>query len=300
MLSVRGKLLILILLCFSISLSAQRITLKGGFVKDSLKIGEDITFWMSVTYPEEIELTLPDTTFNFEPFEYSSKQYFEGAVLNGLVKDSAIYTLQSFEIDPVQYLSLPAFIINPKRDTTVIEMDLDSIFLQELVAQVSDTTQLKVNVDYQNVRRQFNYPLLWIIIGVLVILTIAGFLIFGKKIQRTFKLRRLRKAYIRFSEKLSNDIHLLRKDPEIALAEKVVSDWKKFLELLEDVPFSKLTTKEIMALEHTAELKDTLKSIDRSVYGKKENAELFKDFQAIEDFTQHRYQLIIDQIKNTK
>ncbi|MFT6882830.1 MAG: hypothetical protein ACJAVY_001629, partial [Marinoscillum sp.] len=153
---------------------------------------------------------------------------------------------------------------------------------------------------YQNVRRQFNYPLLWIIIGVLVILTIAGFLIFGKKIQRTFKLRRLRKAYIRFSEKLSNDIHLLRKDPEIALAEKVVSDWKKFLELLEDVPFSKLTTKEIMALEHTAELKDTLKSIDRSVYGKKENAELFKDFQAIEDFTQHRYQLIIDQIKNTK
>jgi hypothetical protein len=55
-----------------------------------------------------------------------------------------------------------------------------------------------------------------------------------------------------------------------------------------------------MALEHTAELKDTLKSIDRSVYGKKENAELFKDFQAIEDFTQHRYQLIIDQIKNTK
>ncbi len=68
--------------------------------------------------------------------------------------------------------------------------------------------------------------------------------------------------------------------------------------MLEDKPYTKLTTKEIMMLEYTKELKETLRNIDRSVYGRVPNEELYKEFQAVEDFTQHRYSVITDQIKN--
>ncbi|MFY0607133.1 MAG: hypothetical protein JXR10_10475 [Cyclobacteriaceae bacterium] len=300
MLNVRGKLFTLIVLLTMLDLSAQKITLKGGFVEDSLKIGENINFWMSAKYPESFELILPDTTYDFTPFEFSRKEYFEGKIINGEIFDSAVYTLQSYEIDPVQYLTLPAFLIKENGDSTRITMDTDSIYFYELIPQVTDTTSLKTNIAYLDVSSQFNYPMMWIILGVLLILAIGGYLIFGSKVRKYFKLRSLRKAYISFSEQLTLNIRALKSSPDQELAEKTLSNWKMFLEKLEERPFSKLTTKEIMNLGFTSELNGTLKSIDRSVYGAKVNEELYKDFQAVEDFTQHRYSIVIDQIKNEK
>ncbi len=297
---MRGKLFTFILLSTVINLSAQKISLKGGFVKDSLKIGENISFWMSARYPEEFELILPDTTFDFSPFEFSAKEYFEGRIINGDILDSAVYTLQSYEIDPVQYLTLPAFLIKSNGDSTKISMGLDSIFLTELIPQVTDTTSLKTNIAFLDVPSQFNYPMMWIVLGILLVLLVGGYLIFGSKVRKTLKLRRLRKAYVNFSERLTLNIRDLKDTPDQHIAEKTLSDWKVFLEKLENRPFSKLTTKEIMNLGFTSELNGTLKSIDRSVYGAKLNGDLYKDFQAIEDYTQHRYTVVTDQIKNEK
>ena len=78
------------------------------------------------------------------------------------------------------------------------------------------------------------------------------------------------------------------------------NQWKNYLERLELQPFSKLTTKEILALEFTSELKEALRNIDRSVYGNHRDAELYKSFQDIEDFTQHRFHMKIEDIKNGK
>ena len=95
--------------------------------------------------------------------------------------DSTVYTVQSFEIDKVQYLQLPAIILNGS-DSTVINTPLDSIFLTELAPFVSDSTSLKKNLAYQNVNTQFNYPLLYYVLGGLILLTIILLLIFGKRI----------------------------------------------------------------------------------------------------------------------
>lgn len=298
MYDVRDKLTIsILLLVLTLTSVAQEVKVSGGFIEDGMKLGENIHYWMSVRYPAELELLLPDSNYNFSPFEFAAKNYYPSRLSGNIILDSAVYTLQSYEIDKVQYLDLPAFILKDG-DTTTIRAAQDSVLFFELVKEVTDTTSLKENLAYQEVNSQFNYPLFGIILGSLVIIGIVCFLIFGKRVRRALKLRKLKKEYIRFSDRLTGHIDSLKKQPEWQTAEKAVSDWKRFLEMLEDKPYTKLTTKEIMMLEYTKELKETLRNIDRSVYGRVPNEELYKEFQAVEDFTQHRYSVITDQIKN--
>ncbi|MEQ8473205.1 MAG: hypothetical protein RIC35_18560 [Marinoscillum sp.] len=297
--NVQDRLIIFILvLALSLSGFGQQIKVTGGFVQDSLKVGEDIQYWLTAEYPENIDLILPDTLFSFEPWEFSGKQYFPSRIKGDLILDSAVYSLQSYEIDKVQYLSLPAFVINKSGDTTGVKSSRDSIFFFEMAPLVSDTTKLKTNLAYQKVSGLINFPLIWIILGALVVILVLTYFIFGKRIRKALKLRKLKKEYVAFSEQLTVNIRSLKNGPDLKIAELAISQWKQFLEKLENRPFSKLTTKEIMALEYTSELNGTLKNIDRCVYGGKSEDTLYKDFQSIEDFTQHRYSVIVDQIKN--
>lgn len=278
---------------------AQEISVKGGFVQDSVKIGEDIQYWLTASYPKSLDLVLPDTLYDFSPWEFSDKRYFPSQLKGGQVFDSAVYVLQSYEIDPVQYLSLPAFILKNKNDTVSIKAAMDSLFFQTLIPAKADTIRLKTNTVYKEVSSLINYPLIWIIGAALLVIAIVVFLVFGKRIRKMFKLRKLKKEYLKFSEQLTQQIRTLKKEPTQKTAENSLVQWKLFLEKMENRPFSKLTTKEIMSLDYTSELKDTLKNIDRCIYGGISDENLYKSFQAIEDFTQHRYSVITDQIKNS-
>ncbi len=275
----------------------QEIKVRTGFVQDSLGIGEPVQFWLSANYPAEIEVILPDSAYDFSPFEIIGRTFTPTFAEGNMAYDSAVYTLQSFEIDLVQYLSIDALILEGA-DTVVLTSDPDSIYFRELVAAVTDTTQLKTNLAYREVDGVFNYPL-WSFIALgIFILMILTLIIFGKKIARNFRLKKLRKEYEQFSYKISLHINNLKEEPAPQVAENALSDWKKYLERLEKVPYSKFTTKEILAFDNNQELKDTLKIIDRTVYGKVEQKEIFKSFQDIEDFTQHRYTMALDRIKN--
>ncbi|MEQ9467101.1 MAG: hypothetical protein RLN88_06780 [Ekhidna sp.] len=296
----RGKhwVLIVALLC-SLHLSAQEVSVRGGFVEDSLLIGQDVNFWMAATYPPEMEMVFPDSLYSFAPFEFSDKTYFPTKVKNGLAYDSTVYIIQSFEIDQVQYLWLPAIILN-NRDTTIINTPLDSIFLTELAPVVSDTTKLKTNVDYQTVERTFNYPLLYYILGGLILIIIILLLIFGKQIIKWFKLRRLRIQFEQFDVIFSDYVKKLKVDPDPELAERALVFWKSYQQRLEKLPFSVLTSKEILGYDFAGELEKPLKSIDRVVYGKRVDENIFQDFLQIENFTQHRYSKKVEEIKDGK
>lgn len=298
--NVQDKLFIFFIgLLISLASYGQKITVKGGFVQDSVRIGENIDYWLTASYPESIDLILPDTLYSFSPWEFSSKSYYPSRLVDGIVYDSAVYTLQSYEIDQIQYLSLPAMIVNSIDDTVKVLGNKDSIFFSTSLPLEADTLKLKKNLAYQNVETKINFPLIWIISGVLLLLIIIGLLVFGKKLQQMYKLKKLKKEYINFSEQLTQNIRSLKDAPDQLLAEITLTHWKVFLEKMEKKPFTKLTTKEIMYLDYTNELNGTLKNIDRCIYGGFFDQNLYKDFQAIEDFTQHRYTVITDQIKNS-
>lgn len=300
MLEEQGKRFIMLLtLLVSINLSAQEITVRGGFVQDSLLIGQDVQFWMTASYPPELEMAFPDSLYSFTPFEFSSKNYYPTTLKGMLAFDSTIYTIQSYEIDKIQFLKLPAIILSGT-DSTVIQTPLDSIFLTELAPMVSDSTKLKENLAYQNVDTQFNYPLMYYILGGFILLTIILLLIFGKRILKWLKLRKLKKQYQQFSEIFGSYITKLKVDPAPELAEKALVSWKGYQQRLDKVPFSVMTTKEILNNEFTQEIESPLRSIDRVVYGKRIQEDIFQDFQQIEDFTQERYSKKVEEIKDGK
>lgn len=299
--NVQGRFFSMIMvLLLGLSTHAQQLDIRGGFVEDSLRIGETVHFYLVAKYPASLEVMLPDTTFDFSPFEYADKEFYPSELRDGMVLDSAIYMLQSYEIDPTQYLSLPGFVIDAAGDSTMITTKPDSIFFSEMVPMVTDTTRLKTNMAYQDVSKEVNTPLIGIILGTLAILVIGVWLIFGKRIRKALKLRKLKKDYQQFSDQLTLNIRQLKEAPERQLAERTIANWKLFLERMESRPFSKLTTREIMSLDYTEELKGVLKNIDRCIYGRQVDENMYKDFQAIEDFTQHRYSVVTDQIKNSK
>lgn len=296
----RGRLLLLIFgITFTFHIDAQEVKVKGGFLEDSLLLGQDMGYWITASYPKDLEMIFPDTLSDFSPFEFSSKKYFPTKEKEGIAFDSTIYFLQSYEIDLVQYLKLSAVILNDG-DSTVLETPLDSIYFSELAPFASDTTQLIKNTSYQNVSKQFNFPLLYIVLGGLLLLIIIILLIFGKRFIQYFKLRKLRKEYEKFSESLTQYIHQLKENPEFNAAENALTLWKAYQEKLENWPFTSFTTKEILKLDFTKEIEDPLKSIDRLVYGKRDTDNVYQDFQQIEDFTQHRYSKKVEEIKNGK
>lgn len=291
-----GRFLVGLFLVCSLQVSSQEIKVNGGFVEDSLLIGQDVNFWVTASYPASLEMVFPDSNFNFSPFEYSSKKYFPTKSENDVAFDSTVYTIQSYEIDLVQYLLLPTVILEGK-DSTVINTPLDSIFFTELAPMVSDTTKLIANTNYSLVDTQFNFPLFYYVIGGLVALCVILLIIFGKRIIRFFKLRKLRKNFENFSGQLAGYIQKMKVEPEYTLVEEALVFWKKYQEGLDKTPFTKLTTKEILKNTDAKELEKPLMSIDRLVYGKRPTDTVFQDFQQIEDFTQYRYNKKVEEIK---
>ncbi len=295
---MQGKLsFFLVFLTGFSTINAQDLNINAGFLEDSLSIGEEVHFWITAKYNEETEILFPDSNYNFTPWEYLSKYYEPTRLIDSKAIDSTVYSIQSFEIEKVQYLELPVIILD-EQDSITVFSPKDSILFRDLVEVVSDTTQMKSNFNYQYVKRIFNFPLLWIIIGTLALILLIGYVLFGNKIRRKLKIRRLRRDYLKFNEKLSYYISKLKEDQSTLITEEAVSYWKKYCEKLEKEPFSKLTTSEILRYDYTGELSDALHSIDRSIYGGIIDHQIYKSFQSIEDFTQNRYDRKLEQLKH--
>jgi hypothetical protein len=277
--------------------NGQEIVVKGAFVNDSIRIGEPVQYWLTARYPAPVDLFLPDSTYDFSPFEFFSRTFYETKVQGELAFDSVVYSLQSFEIDPVQYLRLPS-VVYSKKDTLRVFASLDSIYFRDMVPVATDTTALKVNTQYQRLARQFNSPLVMILLGVLVVIGLIVLLVFGKKIKRHFQLKRMAKAHGQFTDEMLNLIEKLKLSGDPTVAEHALSVWKKYQERIEKQPFSKLTSKEIVAYDFAAELYEPLRMIDRCVYGKIPSAKVFQDFQHLQGFCDLRYKHIVEQIKH--
>src|SRR5688572_11045703 len=187
--------------CFSI---AQDVIVRGGFFMDSLRVGDETGFYLSATYPSNVNVIFPDSTFDFSPFEFNSKRYYPTRTTDGKSYDSVIYYISTFEVDRIQRLSLPVFQLNPQ-DCTNYTSNIDTVLLTELAKNMPDTLTaqnlpLKVNTIYEDVPYLFNYPILFISIGVLLVVVAIVWVVFGRKIRRHFTLKKMSKAHQRFLE----------------------------------------------------------------------------------------------------
>lgn len=296
----RSIVLFSILWAASLTLSAQDVKVHGEFFADSLIIGDETRFSLTAKYPSKINILFPDSTFNFAPFEFYRKEYFPTRSADGNSYDSVIYYLSTFEVDRVQTLSLPVFQLNPQ-DCTVYQSNVDSILLTQLVGEIPDTVTvdklpLKVNIAYQNVPWLFNYPVFALVCVALAILTLGAWLLFGKRIRKHFRMKRMLKAHQKFIELYSQQVAAVKASFSPVTTETAMSQWKKYMEQLEGKPYTKLTTKETARLEPDETLKKNLHTLDGAIYG--HNTSVIESLQNLMEFADQRFARKLEELKH--
>lgn len=277
------------------SLSGQEINPRGYFSKDTILIGEHVDFTVVVNYPRSMEVLFPDSSYNFYPFEFLKKSYLNTVSDITSSNDSVVYKLTTFELDSLQELSVPIFLLI-NGDSTEIKSNSDNLFVQQIIVENIDSLIVKETIDYQSVSRAFNYPYLLIALGIMLILAILVAFFFGKEIKRRFKLYRLRRTHLKFLEKFGGMQNAGFKSSKEA--ENILGFWKAYLERLEGMPYTKLTTREIVTFHENNDFKETLQTMDSNIYGEYKSSDINRLVTKLKEFGIDRFIQKIDEVKH--
>lgn len=283
-------------------LRAQDIKVSTHFSTDSVKAGEPVDFYLVAKHGANMNILFPDSTYAFTPFEILNKRYMATHTIDGVSYDSAIYTLATYEIDPVQTLKLPVFILQ-KKDCVTVYSQSDTVYFKNVVKAVADSVKLdklplKTNIDYWKVKWQLNYLLVSIIGGVLLVVLIVVWIIFGKRIRRYFVEKRLFKNHQLFLQQYNTATEKVKENFSPALAEAAVLIWKRYLETMSEKPYTKYTSKEIIRLEKDAALGNALHTIDRMVYGRI-NESSWDAFTFLKEYSEKQFEKKKEELKGS-
>jgi hypothetical protein len=260
------------------------------FLEDSLQIGKSTPVALSFHYPKDWQVVFCDTNFVYNTFELKEKKYFTTQSDSLFSKDSAVYWLRSFEIDKVQTLRLPVFLIKPEGDSTWLYSNTDSIFYREQIrSEQLDTLSLYADTQVANLATKFNHHF-WIFWGVTwLFLSVIVWLFFGDWIKKQIVLLNLKRKHLIFEDTLDRDIAKIRSRKRIADIEQALNLWKKHLEQIENKPFSTYTSREILETLPITKLGESLQNIDRAIYGAILDDGLDKDFLYLKSLANRRY-----------
>jgi len=267
---------ILALICLlTLPLRAQ-VAPAGRFLSDSIQIGRPFQYALVYRHQPTEEVLFPDTALHFAPYQVRQVTIFPttttGTIPDIVSRDSAVYTLISFETSPIQLLQVPIRIVN-EADCTLIMTQPDTVFLRtSITASAADTTRavsttLATNTDLIQLRQQFNYPVLIAVVTGLSMLLGLLYLLFGRWISRKVRLYQLYLKQVRFQRDYNQLIRNLNAETATTTTSQAVSVWKEYLGQLEGQSFASLTTTEIAERMADERVVDALREADRVIYG---------------------------------
>ncbi len=289
--------ILFILLLLSLPAQSQQIRIHGSFGSDSIKLGQEVPYSLTVTYSPKLKINLPDSSYDYHPFELNHRKWFPTAIKNSLLYDSVIYYLTTFELDTVLHFRMPVYVVK-ENDSITYYTDPDSIYLKQVITQLPDSLKLKADTQLLKSRQLFNYPVWLIISALLIVLVTAVTIFFGKKIMKALKLYRLKRKHRIFVEKFFLRIGKLRDSHSDGDPEHVLHDWKKYMESLEKAPYTKLTTRELVKIYNDTALIENLKAIDRFIYGNVKEKPLHEYFSKLLEYSVMRFKVRIKEIQD--
>ena len=265
---------------------------KGKFLEVRMKVGLPVKYALSYRHDATKDVFFPDSTYNFAPFELVERKYFPTITDKNGSLDSVIYTLISFDVSPKQELSLPVY-VRAKQDCTRIFSPLDYVVLQSIIQSNSniDTMSLKKDTRLVTINQQTNFPLIFLIIMGFMALAGVIFWFFGKPIRRQIQLFNFGRKYDEFQklfQRLSRGTDDAKK--RLENIEKAIFLWKKYLERLENKPFTTFTTKEILDNLKDSRLSDALREIDAAIYGGVYSKKTITSLQILQELAEGIYQ----------
>lgn len=293
------SLFIFLFFIFIGSVFAQKpadYSVEASFKEDSFRIGQYLHYRLSITYPKERVAIIPDSAFNYYPFEYITKTYYPTRTDSLYAYDSIIYTLASYETIKTQRLSLPIYFFINKDTTKLISLP-DSVTITRLITAESEK-DVQADAALLSTIKKFNYP--YLIAGTISILLILFILykIFGKIIIKRYKLIVLSATHNKFIKEYEVLSAQFKNSADLRIIEQTLAIWKNYLTRLENKPINTFTTKELILLYDQEELESTLQSLDRNVYGGLVTQDTNDALQTIKRFTNRRFQLRRREITN--
>jgi hypothetical protein len=244
----------------------QGIQPAGKFLSDSIKIGYPVGYSLSLKHPADMEVIFPDSSYQFPGFEWIGKEYFPTRTTESGSLDSVVYTFTSFNLDSIQSLALPIYIIT-QTDCTAVFARPDSVYLQSMLSSSPDSLAPKTNLAYVPVRTYYNYGYtLLIVAGIALVLLLIN-IAFGKRIRRLIKLYAISREHSQFRSAFDRFTKNVQADNAVGNVENAVILWKNYMESLENKPFSTYTTKEIIEVIPNQQLAQALQHTDRIIYG---------------------------------
>lgn len=276
---------------------SQGLSPNGRFLQRETKVGENLEYALSLKYDRNLTIVFPDSLYTFGNFEYNKRRYVPTLSDSVYSYDSVIYSLSTFEIDSVQFLQLPVFVVKGQ-DSLAVFSNIDSVFLVQTVVEIPENPEMRSNTDLVKIKRQINYPYILVGMGIVFFVVFVIMLFFGKQISRWWRVFMLRRAHKKFIERFFNLMRDVSGNNPSNTAEHVLVVWKNYMEKLEKQPVSKLTTKEILVLHANEQLREHLKRIDRSIYGGERGNDLFTSFDYLMRFSVDIYNDKIKEIKN--
>ena len=264
---------------------------KGKFLNDSVKVGLPVQYALSYRHKATADVFFPDSAYNFAPFEMVKREYFNTVTDQNGSLDSVVYTLISFEVTPVQELSLPVY-VRAKKDCTRVFAPIDYVILNSIIKPNIriDTLFLKKDTRLIPIAQQINFPLIFLIIIGLLLMVGMVFWFFGKPIRRQVRLFNFKRRYDDF-RKLFQRLSRGTEDDKKRLEniEKAVVLWKKYIERIENKPFTTFTTKEILDNLKDNRLSDALREIDATVYGGVYSNKTIASMQVLQELAEGLY-----------
>lgn len=245
--------------------NAQQITVDGYFMQDSAKLGERVGYVLKASYPQSKQLIFPDSTFDFSPMVLLEKKTFISSTQDSVTQDSTIYYLSNFSLEPSSYLTLPVYEL--ARYDTVVHFPLEAeLKLKLTLDSIPEELVFQQNNIYQPLEKSWNWIIIGIILGGILLLLGVFYFLFADKIQEYWNERRGKRRWSRFEKKWKTQTALLSENPSIESADEVIGLWKGYMESITKLPVKEWTSSEIGERLDNLEIFKALRAVDLIIY----------------------------------
>ncbi len=281
-------------LLLSPSAIAQELKVEGYFMQDSAKLGERVPYVLKATYGKGYNIVFPDSTFDISPLVLLEKQTFMSSTKNGISLDSAVYYVSNFSLDPVIQFSLPVFEVM-KYDSLTYYPEEASLALKLMIDPLPEQLSFQENNVYQNIPKDFNFPLLIAAIVCIFILAALVFFFFGNNIKKKLQIWNEKRKYKRFVTRWAKAEQNFAAKPDMDGADELLGLWKTYMEHLKDKPFREWTTTEISEFLENKDIIKDFREIEMIIYAGKEGQDISQACQNLKGICAETYHQKITQ-----
>jgi len=272
----------------------------AAFSSDTIQIGEPVRLSLSVRYPSHLQILLPDTNEMFSTFELRRKEFFPTRTIGETSRDCVVYELATFNLDPVQTISLPVLEFSQQDSIRKISNEARVFVKQSFEGALPKNPVVQSDLTPVPIPTRVNYPYILIGMGIVILLILVVNFFFDRPIQKFIYLfleRRRHEAFIKQHDKIRV---LLDSNLNIDNIESLLNVWKKYIQRVDGNPYTSLTSMEIFKILPDSVLKDVLQEIDRWIYGGIEMKDYRFNIDYVKQVAVQLYQNKREAIRNGK